>query len=623
MDPTEQDTANSNNSTMQRQLPTALQLHILSQMSHNDRALSGRLVSLDAAATLSEPQHCTASLSQLLPPHAAPWATEAGQQHMRQLPFRHKLQLLSTAAASGSEVNLEVALALLQPSVFPELLQRWVRYDGPDPGVAAVRAGHPQLLRWLLRHCPGLVHQQKALAAAARHCDLAGLQATWEVLCSSCSGADRPPALDQVVLDQAAGSPSLDAVAKVQWVLASTGQGGLCSLQESTAAAAARVGDLGRLRWLHDRGCPMRGEDVLPSALRHADLAVAQWLVDEAGCQLPEPGPEYGNEWKGVFTAAVKGCDGVAKLRWLQENGAPTLNSIAESLPGLAVAAVRAGQMEVLLHLQAQSAGLLDLQGQAASPGLLWKLEDGAMASGIRMAERLKQHGLALTVGAYTRAAAAGDAAVVRWLAMEARVPTAGLDLVRVVHVWPRKVGAAHRRGLLTVVRLLVEEAGCSGWDGEAAVCAAAARGDLALVQYLHGYGQQWLEEQRSCGRVVCAAAEGGCEAVLEWVVQQPGCEGIPGDGFTYVGAAKNGDCGMVTALRRLGVPWGVQDVVLRALLWGCHEPGLRWLVAQGAPVGRVEEVERAVAYVVGRTDWSAEDAEWLRGLVAAAAGGP
>ncbi len=192
-------------------LPTPVQLHILSFLPPNDRALSGRLVSPDAAAGLSQDPTCTASLSQPLPPHAVPWAVEAGQQHVRQLPFRHKLQLLCTAAASGSEVNLEVALALLQPSVFPELLQRWVYCEGPDPGVAAVRAGHPQLLGWLLDRCPGLLDLSHALAAAARCLSLQDVQAVWSDVQSNHSGSSgssslRQGALSQEVLDAAAES---------------------------------------------------------------------------------------------------------------------------------------------------------------------------------------------------------------------------------------------------------------------------------------------------------------------------------------------------------------------------------------------------------------------------------
>ncbi len=42
---------------------------------------------------------------------------------MRLLPFRRNLDLLSPAASSGVESNLEVALAVFQPSIFPALRQ--------------------------------------------------------------------------------------------------------------------------------------------------------------------------------------------------------------------------------------------------------------------------------------------------------------------------------------------------------------------------------------------------------------------------------------------------------------------------------------------------------------------
>ncbi len=193
----------------QLQLLPALQLHIFSFLPANDRALSGRLVCRDAAAGLIGPDHCTASLPQPLPPHATPWA-QAGcwQQHVRQLSLAQKVQLLCTAAASGSEVNLEVALALLLPSIFPMHLR--LRYEFKSlferratdpravaasefftPGVAAATEGHPQLLGWLLRRCPGLLWPQAALEAAARHCDLAGLQLAWRLLQEGCGGGGR------------------------------------------------------------------------------------------------------------------------------------------------------------------------------------------------------------------------------------------------------------------------------------------------------------------------------------------------------------------------------------------------------------------------------------------------
>ncbi len=295
---------------MQRQLPTALQLHILALLDPNERALSGRLVCRDAFCTLADLQSCTASLGLPLPPHAVPWAVEAGQQYARQLPFKHKLQLLCTAAPSGSEVNLGVAWAVLQPSVFPEMLQSKTCQLRSrlvvDPGVAAVKAGHPQVLGWLLQHCPALLSPWDVLQAAFRHSDLETLQAVLQALQQHDNG--HCPRLGQWALDEAAKSATPDAVAKMEWMLGAAGSE--CSLQMGTAVAATESGDLGRLQWLQGRGCALGGEltawgsdRTLSSALKHADLAVAQWLVDQAGCSLPEAGAGY--SWEELLSYEI------------------------------------------------------------------------------------------------------------------------------------------------------------------------------------------------------------------------------------------------------------------------------------------------------------------------------
>ncbi len=317
------------NSTTLQQLPTALQLHVLSFLPPDDRALGGRLVSPDVADALSGAQHCTASLSQPLPPHAVPWALEAGQQHVWQLPFRHKLQLMCTAAASGSEVNLEVALALLQPSIFPDVLQQGAKsweelrmYH--DPGVAAIEAGHPKLLGRLLRHCPGLLHPDHVLEAAARLCDLAGLQAARRGRGCGMAALPDPPAAstslcpNRGVLDAAAapaGSATQDAEAKIEWVLSA---GRNVGLRASTA-----------------------------------DLAVAQWTVDEAGCGLP-PSDDDDGAWYGLMAACAQNTYGVAKLQWLRERGAPPLHADCPQLEPVMQALAEGGQVDLLQYLLQQ-----------------------------------------------------------------------------------------------------------------------------------------------------------------------------------------------------------------------------------------------------------------------------
>ncbi len=460
------DQATSKRGDTQRHLPPALQLHILSFLPPNDRTLSGRLVSPDAAAGLSGPQHCTASLSQPLPPHAAPWAVEAGQQHVRQLTFWHKLQLLCTAAASGSEVNLEVAWALLQPSIFPELVQdeRYAYYKdernpwgkeflSSDPGVAAAKAGHLQLLPWLLRRCPGLLWPERVLEAAARYCDLEGLREALALLNTQRSGMRRKnevinsirggrggcggrgggrhvystsiagpaSALGQRLLEGAAQSDTPDAVQKLAEIL-----GAYECCVTGVTQAAVRSGDLGRLRWLRDReGWDMRwaGSSVLHCALAESSLAVAQWLVEEGGCELPPAEGastwEYrGSSWEAYMTAAARSADGVAKLQWLRERGA-TLPD--HELLKVLSAAISAGHVDVARHVLSCLGPRLEGL-QTSAPCLPWEWGSRAATSGsVAMAEFMRQAGAKFSGDAYIFAMEAASLPMVRWLVNEAR----------------------------------------------------------------------------------------------------------------------------------------------------------------------------------------------------------
>ncbi len=390
----------------------------------------------------------------------------------------------------------------------------------------------------------------------------------------------------------------------MEWVL-SRGKGS-CSLQGSTAAAAARSGDLGRLRWLRDRGCPVGGMRVLECALQHADLAVVQWLVDEAGCELPAVDSNW--KWHVLLREAAWSQDAVAKLQWLRERGAPPLHAAAgdDFLAELAGSVVAAGRVDVLQHLRSLP-GLTPEQDQ--------RLLQAAFASPVKdtpMLEYLRWAGMELTPAAYSRAAGRLD--TVRWFARQVSSRPSTEHLTRLIVVWPWDA-PTHSRDLLQAVQLLVGQVGCTDWvvqqwQTEQLVCAAARRGDLALVQYL----LQQLPGYRPGREVLAAAAEGGCEALLEWLVEQhPGCLAGRWGEQAYIAPAKNGDRGTLAALRRLGMPWGADDVVVWAVRWGCPVPGLRWLVEQGAPVGGARAMEDAVAG--SRSHLSAEEGAWLRDL--------
>ncbi len=606
--------SSSSTSSPQRQLPTALQLHILSLLPPNDRALNGRLMSPDAHSAFCGPQHCTAYLFQPLLPHAVPWAVAAGQQRARQLPFRHKLQLMCTAAASGCAANLEVALALLQPSIFRELLQQrdkmWVAgMRVPCPGCAAIKAGHLEVLSWLLRHCPGLVDPQGVLRAAAQYGSLADLQAAWAVLQSASK-------LDARVFDSAARSSTADAVAKIEWVLDTGGASFLAWFD--AACAAAESGDLGRLRWLRDRGCRMINVVTLRHALEFADLAMADWLVDEAGCNLPRPGSDC-REWFCFLDAAAKGPDGASKLQWLQDRGCPVQDMDSQLLVELARAIVRSGHVGTLRHLQsARWLGSIRLQ-----ESLRRALAMDTPGS-IEMARRLKESGITFAKEDYLLAASNDNVPMLRWLALEAGVSAAGLEEggLHLVYRGPYSKCAADSRDLLEAAQLMVG-AGFDTWDVGHAVAIAAGRGSMALVQYLlqqrpqHVYRADW--------KAVAAGAAGGCEELLEWLVEQlPG--GVDGDernAKPYIRAALNGDLCTLTALRRLGVPWGAEDVVVQAVRAGCCMPVLWWLVEQGAPVGSAQgmEAELAIWRISHQTaKYDNAEAAWLGGLAGASA---
>ncbi len=609
-----------------KDFPRPVIVQILKQLPANERALSGRLVFGEARDCLSGPEDCTASFAQPLPRHAAQWAQEAGRQSVFQLAFRYKTQLLCAAAASGSEVNLEAAWVALQPSFFTQEPDSGGAHRLtflPCPGVAAVRAGHPQLLSWLVHNCPGLLDPSDCAIEAARHCDLAGLQEVLQAVGSMLTDVNWCGA----VLEAAAGSATGDAVAKLEWLLATYSDQQL-SITHRTVEAAVCSGDLGRLRWLHGRGCLQLDEGYggrgclqldegyggsglthstafLVAALQYADLTTVQWLMDEAGCSLPAWWERQG---KRCLKAAINGPDSVAKVQWLQQQGVystrinPDFTQRSGKMLNHCVdVVVTADNVEVLLYLQSQC-GPAGSQGHALLQQAMAATE--AYPVSVAMAQQLHAAGYKFGPKLCYRAAQGGHVALLRWLVREAGVSAAGLEPMALTHLIGWRFAP---RVLLEVVQLLLD-AGYQGWDAERAVHAAVHRGDLALTNY--------LLRLKPCGAqgagLIAAAAHGGCEALLEQLVeqqqQQQGFEAS--GGRLYVEAAKRGDRATLTALRRLGVPWGAGDVVVQAVGAGADPPALRWLVEQGAPVGERRDRRRAVA---SRTRALSDDVlDWL-----------
>ncbi len=563
------------------QLHPELQAQVMDFLPPNEQALVGRLVSRGLGARLS---NRTARFRQPLPPSAgyAAWQPHL-HQAVKQLTFFNKLDMMSAAASSGSETNLEVAWGLLRPCLHPDLLLQpqeyrerksygdWTRFDGPDAGTAAVQAGHAGVvLPWLVRHrCP--LHPDQTLEAAAQHCDLAGLQAVWQLLGYG-PGALRDPTNDlSRSLAQAAGRLGGDAaIAKLTWLwlvaLKSIWQERHGQLMVHAARGAAEAGSLAVLIWLRGLGLDLGQADchvVLGAALRGGHVAVADWLVDEAGCPLPSD-EDQGDP---VWMAAAEGGH-VEALRWLLGRGLPVY-------PWSVLQAAEAGHLEAVRFLHAQFGAELTEEDTREN-----MFADAAGSGSLPTAAWLLQAGCPMGPDAYLLAARAGDADMVVWLAGEARCPWGHGTLSRVIDLWPGAVSS--RPGLHRAVEVLLG-AGCKPADGAASSCVAAAaeHGDLVLLRRLHG------ELGVGFGRwTLAAAAEGGCEAVLEWLVGV-GCveeEAEEGEDLDpYARAAGHGDMATLTWLERLGVAF-TPRVVSSAIECEADLPVVRWLVERGAP---------------------------------------
>lgn len=175
-------------------LPPDLRLRVIGSLPPHVLALTGRLVCRGAGQHFCEPHHHTTSVSDLLsnplPSHyanSAPYI-ERATEALGALTFRQKLLLPVLAATSGCEANVSFALQLLEPSLFPELLhtshyrkvllhdQRSHDLPLPDMGSTAVASGLAHMLPFLEQHCSWLLDPARTLEAAARQCDLGGLQ---------------------------------------------------------------------------------------------------------------------------------------------------------------------------------------------------------------------------------------------------------------------------------------------------------------------------------------------------------------------------------------------------------------------------------------------------------------
>ncbi len=584
------------------------------------------------AELLSASQHCPVQFSQPLPAYAAQECREQLLRRLRQLTFPRKLQLLTTAADNGCEVNMAAAWDVVRPCLFPDLLPHDLGIGyfscGPaarmpaleDPGSAAVRAGHLGMLPWMVRNsyplCP-----DKTLVTAAQHCNPAQMQTAcnvlWDLVYSYC----RQHVAEQMAHAACAAAPAAgvpspapdqrrtdDARAKVGLIMqlaqADAAPERRSRLLLRAAEGAAEAWDMELLQWLVGQGLELaaantqpQAHSVLVAALQGAHLEMADWLVAQAGWDQGSLADENvaGNLWR-----AAAGGGSVHSMQWLLGRGVAASERAAES-------AAREGHLEAVrfLHVECRQELSEEVFQCAAESG------------SVEMGSWLLQRGCPMSPFAHV--AAARHEAMTRWLAVEAGCPTHGAAIGDLVRHWERCVGvdggglsgSSSSWTLLQAVKTILDaghEPDASALDG------AAEAGDLELLRYLQEryglpYGQGTL----------AAAARGGCEEVVEWLVVQGGLR--PGECWglhdPHTRAAQNGDLSTLQLFKRLGVAWAGGDVLANMDARECLLPTLRWLAENCC--GEGEEVPETAleGLLIGPAMRHAREVEGLAGDVA------
>lgn len=513
-------------------LPSHLKLSILRRLAPNEKALSGRLVCKEAWHDLRESN--AACFSQPLPAHATHSQKQIhGEASM--LSFSQHLMLMATAASSGCETNIDMAWRLLEPRLDRKQLQAgsYNRRTG-NPGVAAIKAGHPHALPWLLRCCPGLVNGNEVALAAAELCQLPALQSVLAEL----REAGKQVSDVNGLLDSAAGSRTPDAQAKLQWVM--DAHPAAYTLRANTARAAASSGDLSRLQWLHARGCPTGDVGVLAAALQYdayGSTAMVEWLLAHGGCAVP---PLEDMAGRGELLEAAGASGDLVKLGWLRERGVPLDRRVAKT-------AAQEGHIAALQLLfegvrepeQRQSCAFTALVNCVGSRPAVLDWLHCSCAADMPSAEQLN-------IYLYMEVAGRGDVELIKMLSEHPVHGTVRDDpegLYAVISSWDRK---APRGKLLQAVKALVEAGWKLGPKGPRALCVAAERGDLPLLHYIHtklgvelvpsqqhndggngGEGEAAEEEEQGQGDpragLFASAVSGGCLGLMQWLIHKVG----------------------------------------------------------------------------------------------------
>ncbi|PNH05989.1 Ankyrin repeat domain-containing protein [Tetrabaena socialis] len=365
-------------------LPPELVQRFVGLVPPNEAACVLRLVSKAAAKQLCRPQDRTVRLS-LPVPHPAFVRRWGGADAFRSLNRAQRRQLTRLTARSGSIPNLEVLLArsdavyvteegVLTAAVASGQLDacRWLRQQGCrfswDVLTHAAKGGHQPVCEWLFAVGNPLIVEGAAgdaargghvglvdwllgpaglscrdsfcspdipdlLAGVAAGCDLPTLKRLHHAYLSSV-GRALPDHPTKSVTAYAAGSPTADWAAKVEWLE----ERGYRRTAGACKRAAKLPDGLARLQWLRQRGYGLTPE-VAVAAAKGGNVDVLRLVLAE-GVKVGKEAAE-----EAIQRAACAGH--AAFLRALLHGRACK----PENLRGAALAAANAGHLSVLEFL--------------------------------------------------------------------------------------------------------------------------------------------------------------------------------------------------------------------------------------------------------------------------------
>ncbi len=236
-------------------------------------------------------------------------------------------------------------------------------------------------------------------------------------------------------------------------------------------------------------------------------MSVAQWLVDEAGCDPLGPQSEDEEYWHSLVAAAAKGLD---RVLWLQQRGVVLKDGIRKLLEDVRMycGEKTVGQAQTLQYIMSRHSDDLSAEQRAQ---LGRGLRCAAVACGsIPLVEELRQSGIVFDHQAYYDAGRTRDVAMIRWLATEAKVPFMEFKVLEFIkHTCLHGTPARSQRPLEAVQLLVGAGAGADSRDVQLAVRYAAQEGNLPVVQFL----AQHLEQQGAAAGAAAGLAplDGSC----------------------------------------------------------------------------------------------------------------